>query len=190
MKTVLTWNDAPVLERRNTPNPQLSNKMSFKGSTLADELSVMIHGYQYLVDFGPETSPRYHRVNKNKLCSCGKPDCTAIQAVRRYLASGGMRAPDPLELQPCPICGSKVYPERIWDGKYTHQVGWVCSQGGIHHFLQAKAKRIQQQLEENPWLIPPAPGYPGVRREEVMTWETCDAITRKVYKETGYNPAA
>ena len=152
--------------------------------------SVSVQGYQYLVDFGSGSEHRFHRVNKNKECSCGAAYCEAIDAVRFYLQAGGARAPDPEGMPPCPICGSKTYRDRNWDGKYTKELGWRCTKGGLRHFLDAKAERIKKNLAENPWLIPPAPGYPGVRRDELMTWEECEAISRKVFLETGYDPTA
>lgn len=150
--------------------------------------TVCVQGFVYLVDFGQGNAQRYHRVNKNKECSCGGAYCEAIDAVRFYLQAGGIRAPDPQGLLTCPVCGGKTYRDRTWDGKYTKEPGWRCINGGLRHFLEAKAERIQMQLAENPWLIPPASGYPGVRREDLMTWEECEAISRKVFLETGYDP--
>jgi hypothetical protein len=152
--------------------------------------TVSIQGFVYLVDFGLGSARRYHRVNKNKQCSCGDAYCEAIDAVRFYLQAGGIRAPDPECMPPCPICGSKTYRDRNWDGKYTRERGWRCSNGGLRHYLEAKADRIKKQLAENPWHIPPVPGYPGVRRDELMSWEECEAINRKVFLETGYDPTA
>ena len=86
-------------------------------------------------------------------------------------------------MPPCPICGSKTYRDRTWDGKYTKTLGWRCEKGGLRHFLEAKSARIKRQLAENPWLLPPAPGYPGVRRDEMMTWEECQAAYRQLYFE-------
>lgn len=151
---------------------------------------VSVQGYQYLVDLGPGCEPRYHRVNKSKECNCGDQFCEAIEAVRQYLQTGGLRAPDPPGEFLCPICGSQTYRDKKWDGRFTRQPGWRCSKGGLRHFLDAKASRIKKQLIENPWLIPPAPSYPGVRREDLMTSEECEAISRKVYLETGYDPTA
>ncbi len=88
------------------------------------------------------------------------------------------RAPGLEGMPPCPICGSRTYRDSTWDGKYTHTLGWRCEIGGLSHFLEAKANKIRQQQAENPWLIPPAPGYPGVRRDELMTWEECQAVNR------------
>ena len=128
-----------------------------------------------------EASPRFHKVSKNKECSCGAPYCEAIEAVRQYLQAGGLRAPDPEGMPPCPICGSKTYRDRNWDGKYTRTLGWRCEKGGLRHFLEAKAEWIKKLQEENPWLIPPAPGYPGVRRDELMTWEECQRADRRSF---------
>ena len=169
---------------RETPAGALTSNLA--GAAPA----VSIQGYQYLVDFGPGETFRFHRVNKDKTCSCGDLYCEAIDAVRQYLQTGGQRAPEPLDPAACPICGGKTYRDRNWDGKYTKELGWRCVKGGLRHFLEAKTKRIQRQLEENPWLFPPVPGYPGVRRDEVLTWEECDAISRKVFLETGYDPTA
>ena len=91
-------------------------------------------------------SPRIHTVSKNKECSCGARYCEAIEAVRQYLQAGGLRAPDPEGMPPCPICGGKTYPDRTWDGKFTRTLGWRCQKGGLRHFLEAKAERIKQQL--------------------------------------------
>ncbi len=151
---------------------------------------VSVQGYQYLVDFGEKENPRYHRVSKDKTCSCGAPFCEAVDAVRKYLQAGGIRAPEPVDPAVCPICGGKTYPDPRWNGKYTKTPGWRCKNGGISHFLQAKGQRIQKNLAENPWLFPPVPGYPGVRRDEVLTWEECAAISRRVFEETGYDPTA
>ena len=160
MKTGLVSNEKVVFQKR----PSIHERRMVE----APVLPVSVQGYFYLVDFGLGSFPRYHRVNKAKECSCGAPYCEAIEAVRVYLQSGGMRAPDPEGgLPPCPICGSKTFRDRVWDGKYTKTLGWLCSKGGLHHFLVAKAERIKKQQTENPWLIPPAPGYPGVLREDL-----------------------
>ncbi len=178
MKTGLTANELDQKEHRNNSPP----KRSFIRERLeieATKLSVSIHGSQYLVDFGLGSQPRFHTVSKTKECSCGVPYCEAIEAVRQYLQAGGLRAPDPEGMPPCSICGGRTYRDRTWDGKYTHTLGWRCEKGGLRHFLEAKAERIRKQLAENPWLIPPAPGYPGVRRDELMTYEECQAAYRR-----------
>ena len=165
-------------------------KSLVREAILVENGPVTVVGSQYQVDFGAKAPQRFHRVSKNKECSCGAPYCEAIEAVRLYLHAGGMRAPDPESAFTCPICGSKTYRDRNWDGKFTRELGWRCAKGGLRHFLDAKADRIKKQMAENPWLIPPAPGYPGVRRDEVMTWEECEAISRKIFLETGYDPTA
>jgi hypothetical protein len=106
---------------------------------------VRVVGYIYLVDFGPTTQPRFHTVNKQRSCSCPlKGTCPAIEAVAEYLRNGGQRAPDPMT--PCPICGAETVRDRKWDGKYTRELGWRCTAGGLTHFLQAKAERIKEAL--------------------------------------------
>lgn len=154
------------------------------------EPSVAIEGSRYLVIFNGESPLPRHLVNKNKECSCGKQDCPAIEAVKRYLQAGGQRAPDLEAPACCPICGSPVQLDRHWNGKYSREAGWRCTSGGLAHFLEAKAKRIQEQLSRNPWLIPPARGYPGLRRDDLLTWQECQAANRKVFLETGYDPTA
>jgi hypothetical protein len=185
MKTGLTANELDQKERRNTSIPRRST-LRERLEIEAKRLSVSIHGNQYLVDFGQGSQPRLHTVGKNKECSCGAPCCEAIEAVRQYLQAGGLRAPDPERMPPCPICGSKTYRDRTWDGKYTRTLGWRCEKGSLRHFLEAKAERIKQQLADNPWLIPPAPGYPGVRRDELMTGEECQAANQRL--QSGDDP--
>jgi hypothetical protein len=104
---------------------------------------VRVVGYTYLVDLGPLAQPRFHTVNKQRRCSCQlKETCPAIEAVAEYLCNGGKRAPDPMP--PCPLCGAETFRDRNWDGKYTKELGWRCTQGGLSHFLQTKALRIIQ----------------------------------------------
>lgn len=141
---------------------------------------VSILGHRYLVDFGPGLACRFHRVSKNRECACGNPNCPAIEAVRQYLKAGGKRAPDPEAMPPCPICGGRTYRDRVWDGRYTGELGWRCVRGGLSHFLENKASRIQKQFAVNPWLFPPAPGYPGLRREDVLTQEEYDRQSQEI----------
>ncbi len=146
-----------------------------------------MHQSGYLVRLITESNTE-HIVDKDKKCSCGDRHCRSVLAVTDYLRKGGQLAPG--GMPPCPICGSKTFRDRAWDGKYTRELGWRCQKGGLGHFLQAKAERIQKNLAENPWLFPPASGYPGVRRDEILTWEECEAKMRKYCLETGYDPNA
>jgi hypothetical protein len=146
--------------------------------------SVKVTGSEYRVDLGDDSQTRYHRVQKDRTCSCGTANCFAIAAVRAYLLNGGKRARDGLPPTRCPICSGRTMPDPAWNGKYTHEPGWRCEHGGLKHFLDAKTARILQAQAKNPWLIPPAPGYPGVRRDEIMTFEECAAISRKVLEES------
>ena len=148
---------------------------------------VNLYAFEYLVDFGPGVQPRYHRVNKQKKCSCGMETCSAIEQVREYLREGGQRAPDPMPA--CPICGGKTIRCKEWDGKYTREMGWRCEDGGISHFLKAKLERIYRNWQENPWIIPPADGYPGVRRDEILTADDLKEVNAKALAE-GYDPTA
>ena len=173
-----------------SPSPQEVDLEDLANITMTDlesPVRISIVGCEYLVDFGQDVKPRFHRVNKEKHCSCGVCSCPAVDAVRDYLLEGGQRAPDPLA--PCPICGAKVNRDPLWDGRYTHELGWRCSQGGLAHFLQQKFNRIRKNWEENPYLIPPAPGYPGVRRDEILTYEDLLPLYRR-WAEEGYDPTA
>ncbi len=188
MKTALAPGKPEILEKSRGGLQKSRKEPMIRESFTVAAPTVCVQGFLYLVDLGPESAQRYHRVSKNKQCSCGDVYCEAIDAVRFYLQSGGARAPNPEGMPSCPICGGKTYRDRNWDGKYTKELGWRCSNGGLRHFLEAKAKRIQKQQSKNPWLIPPASGYPGLRRDDLMTWEQCEAIQDKVYLATGYDP--
>jgi hypothetical protein len=188
VKTGSEWVQELDSGRRWGSNRLDRHKDATWDSNALKTLTVSIQGSHYLVDLGADEKPNFHRVNKDKQCTCGVPDCIAIEAVRNYLLAGGQRAPDPQGIILCPICGSKTYRDPVWDGKYTHTPGWRCVQGGLLHFLEAKAERIRKNQAENPWLFAPVPGYAGIRRDEVMTFEACAALSRKVFLETGYDP--
>lgn len=154
---------------------------------------VSIDGYFYRVDFGPQVSPRFHFVSKNKTCSCQDPSCPAIEAVRQYLASGGARTPEipfdymPLAPATCPICGKPAY----FDARLSsseHGAGWGCSDKGEKHYWAWRTEIIKRYAATNPWRFPPVvirdgqqinawdgilPSdvvlYPGLRREEILT---------------------
>jgi hypothetical protein len=190
MKTAPSPSKQVLQERSRSTIQKNIKRPMIRESSLVATPTVSVQGYVYLVDFGSGSSHRFHRVNKNKECSCGAAYCQALEAVRLYLQAGGARASDPEGMPPCPICRGKTYRDRNWDGKYTQELGWRCTNGGLRHFLEAKVERIKKQLAKNPWLIPPAPGYSGVRRDELMTWEECEAIYRKVFLENGYDPTA
>ena len=93
------------------------------------------------------------------------------------------------ETNPCPICGAKVVRDPVWDGPYTHELGWRCTQGGIGHFIQQKLARIRKNWEAHPYLIPPAAEYPGVRRDEILTTADLASHYRRMAEE-GYDPTA
>ncbi len=107
------------------------------------------------MDFGPSVKPRDRLVDKQRRCSCELGALLqAIEAVAEYLRSGGQRAPDPMP--PCLICGVEIVCDRMWDGKYTKELGWHCTAGCLTHFLQAKAERIREALVFlQPYFPPP-----------------------------------
>ena len=144
MKTALVQNK-PIfaLENRySIPDPLSS------GENVRFTFSITIIGHEYLVDMGAKSRQRYHRVNKNKECSCGDALCDAVLLIRISLRNGGPRAPDREGIPPCPICGGKTFRDPVWDGKHTHTLGWRCSIGGLRHFLDAKAETIKSQRAE------------------------------------------
>lgn len=159
--------------------------------------TVYISGCEYIVQVDDDPIAR---VTKERSCSCGLADCKHVKAVKEYLKAGGPRAPSPpISLTNCPVCGGKITADRTWtdrDGAGRRVPGWRCERGGLRHFLQAKAERVKKRLAEKPWVFPPvydesgACVYPGVRREEIMTWKQCQAINRRIYLETGYDSAA
>lgn len=110
--------------------------------------NVIVVGSRYKVNFGPSAKSQVHLVDRQKQCSCslGK-DCSAVKDVEVYLQSGGQRAFEPMP--PCPICGAPTLRDHKWDGRYTHEIGWRCFEGGLAHFLQAKALRIQKAINLN-----------------------------------------
>ncbi|NJD60806.1 MAG: hypothetical protein C3F13_16285 [Anaerolineales bacterium] len=106
-------------------------------------IRIMVVGYRYMVDFGPSVRPQVHLVDQLQHCSCELDTaCPAIIAVAEYLRNGGQPAPE--SLPPCPICGAETYRDRDWDNQYTHEFGWVCTEGGLSHFLQAKTEKIKE----------------------------------------------
>lgn len=135
--------------------------------------SVRIEGSAYRVVFA-DSPKEDHLVKKDRTCSCGEKDCLAIKAVGDYLRAGGKRAPEPLP--PCPVCGGSTYQDWEHKNPHTHELAWVCNSGGRSHYLQAKAKRIQENMAKHPRL-------------ELMTFEECRQLQERVFRETGYNPA-
>ncbi len=113
---------------------------------------------------------------------------TAMPATNELALRVPIRLSPAQGMPPCPICGSPTFRDRTWDGIYTRTLGWRCRKGGLSHFLEAKARRIRMQLARNPWLLRPAPGYPGVRRDQLLTWQACTAFNRMVFLTTGYDP--
>ncbi len=106
-------------------------------------IRIMVIGYRYMVDFGPSVRPQVHLVDQHQHCSCELDTaCPAVKVVAEYLLNGGKRAP---ELMPsCPICGAETFRDRDWDNKYTLELGWRCTIGGLSHFLQAKTEKIKE----------------------------------------------
>jgi hypothetical protein len=151
---------------------------------------VTTKGSYYYVLLGENS--KMHIVDKQKMCSCGQPDCPALGAVRDYLKSGGERTADgPFLPCRCPICGDEIVPDHNLNGAYTKEPGWQCKSGGKHHFYQAKTAKIKENFAKNPWLFKPIPEvYEGLRRDDVMSAEECVDALRKEFLATGYNPAA
>jgi hypothetical protein len=153
-----------------------------------NEVEVSVVGNSYRVI---DSKSSTHYVTKEKTCSCGVPDCTAIKLVAVYLKKGGKRAPD--FPKACPICGAAIHRDPTWDCHYSHRPGWRCEKGGLAHFLEFNTRRIAKQFSEDPWIFHPVflDGicvYPGIRREELLTWEECNRALTSEFLETGYDP--
>ena len=139
--------------------------------------------YAYRVDWGAGVQPRYHHVNKRRVCDChlGR-DCPSVEAVRGYLARGGDRAPDypedfwPTVPEHCPICRNPCVAHPAFNFK-GHGVGWACIVGGTLHYWEVRTVRIKKALAAQKgqprWVIPPAYSatgevlYPGVTFEDM-----------------------
>ena len=116
------------------------------------ETLVSIDGYFYRVDFGPEVSPRGHRVDRDQRCTCSLGEsCPAVLAVIEYLAEGGEPPPEsPLGYYPvapacCPICGAEAF----FDLELSSRVrgaGWRCSQGGSAHYWEDRGRIVAQKF--------------------------------------------
>ncbi len=84
---------------------------------------------------------RVHVVNKQRRCSCGRLNCSAVRTVAAYLRAGGQRAPEattppqPAALL-CPICQSPAL------GSLETR-NWMCTADRSHFFLW-RVQRIQQ----------------------------------------------
>lgn len=153
-----------------------------------NEIEVSVVGNSYRVI---DSKSSTHYVTKEKTCNCGVPDCPAIKAVANYLRKGGKRAPD--FPKACPICGAAIHRDPTWDLHRSHRPGWRCEKGGLVHFLEYNTRRIAKQFSEDPWLFHPVflDGiciYPGIRREELLTWEECDRLLNNEFLKTGYDP--
>lgn len=157
-------------------------------TTANQEMEISIVGSAYRVI---DAKNRVHYVSKEKVCSCGSRECPAIKAVAVYLKGGGRRSPEfPAA---CPICGAAIFRDPVWDNRSTHRPGWRCEKGGLVHFLEFNTRRISQRLAEDPWLFRPVfqEGtcvYPGIRRNEIFSWEECAQLLSEEYLETGYDP--
>lgn len=116
------------------------------------ETLVSIDGYLYRVDFGPEVSPRSHRVDRDQRCACSLGEsCPAVLAVIEYLAEGGEPPPEPprgfYPVTPacCPICGAEAF----FDLKLSSRVrgaGWRCSRAGSMHYWEDRARILSQKF--------------------------------------------
>ena len=82
MKTELAPSRTAGTVRSSQGIPKLHGRAMIREDFTVFTPSVSVQGYQYLVDFGSGSEHRFHRVNKNKECSCGAAYCEAIDAVR------------------------------------------------------------------------------------------------------------
>jgi hypothetical protein len=196
-------------------NPRIPIVQFPQGLPSGESPTVEVVQYAYRVDWGSGApgfgGPRFHHVNKNRRCDCALGcDCPSVEAVKKYLADGGSRAPDypagfwPSVPEHCPICGSSCVAHPSFNFR-EHGVGWACTVGGTLHYWEARTVRIKKVLAAQKgqprWVIPPAHGpngevlYPGVTIEEMeraraearrSTLQTCHS-THNVTKETTMN---
>ncbi len=80
-----------------------------------------------------------HVVNKNRQCSCRRPDCPAINQVQAYLASTSAPAASKPNTFACPVCGAEA------SGSLENK-RWKCSADPRHPWAWW-AERIRQARE-------------------------------------------
>ena len=95
-------------------------------TTPISEVITVIGGYRVTL------RGRLHLIDKQRCCSCGRKNCSAIAAVAAYLRAGGQRAPEiNMSLQPtlvcCPICQAPAH------GSIA-ALDWMCTFDRQHYF--------------------------------------------------------
>ena len=53
-----------------------------------------------------------------------------------------VKEPQQYQPIPCPVCGAPTSGSIRWTGRWTRKPAWVCSVGGIKHYLWARANSI------------------------------------------------
>lgn len=117
------------------------------------QATVMVVGYFYAVDLGDHVRPQHHRVGINAECTCAlRCSCPAVDAVRAYLAEGGMRAQRPpygfYPVRPakCPICHAKTFNDKSLSSLNRGE-GWGCPSGKSHYWQhRATISSLRQKL--------------------------------------------
>lgn len=113
------------------------------------EVITVVGGYRVL------WQGKLHVISKQRVCSCGRPNCSAIQAVAAYLKAGGQRAPDAIPPpQPhgltCPICQSLACGS-------LQAKDWSCTADRSHFFLwrteQLRAARAKALQSMSPYTL-------------------------------------
>lgn len=127
-----------------------------------DTPDVLVDGYGYRVDYGPNVTPQIHLVTKLKKCQCYLgTECPAVAAVAEYLKAGGQRAPDPaFDFWPwvpkaCPICGAHAEPDSTLPITKEHGHGWKCTQSGSLCYWAARTVPLYVALKLRTHIIPP-----------------------------------
>ena len=97
-----------------------------------------------------------------------------------------MATPPQVKALTCPNCGAGVQIRT-----YARTINVVCV--NCLTILDASTPELQilqkfENAERYRPLIPPAPGYPGVRRDELMTYEECEAAYRRISIESDNDP--
>ena len=96
-------------------------------TTPTTEVITVVGGYRVTL------KGRVHLIDKQRSCSCGRKNCSAIASVTAYLRAGGQRAPEASVPQPstlvcCPICQAPAH------GSIAAR-DWMCTVDRQHYFV-------------------------------------------------------
>lgn len=52
--------------------------------------------------------------------------------------------------QKCPMCGSRIYSDPVWNDRMHKIPGWRCESGGLLHYLQWRANKMMARRGQVP----------------------------------------